>query len=379
MPAKAEEIVFSAKMKRSTEMSDIELLAVIERYLNGEMTADERTRFEMLRHDNAAVDARVVEHQQFTDRIKQYGERLQFENLLNDIHNEIDVQALKDEFVHHPSAIVRLWRNHHSKISVAASITIFAVLGTLFLTGYLSNKKDVVNLVNEVRQVKKTNDILTKSIRDLNAKRTAPGNYAGIGTGTAISSDGYIVTNFHVVQKADSVFVQDADGNAYHAKVISTYPEADLAVLKITDATFKSLGTVPFGFKRGKSGLGEDVFTLGYPKDDQVLSKGYLSSENGDKGDTIKYQLAMDVNFGNSGGPVVDSHGNIIGIVSSRQDRVDGAAYAIKTKYLVKAIQTDSLLTNLSLSSKSKMANLSSQQQIDKAQSFVFMVKVYGR
>lgn len=360
-------------------MSDIELLAVIERYLNGEMTADERTRFEMLRHDNAAVDARVVEHQQFTDRIKQYGERLQFENLLNDIHNEIDVQALKDEFVHHPSAIVRLWRNHHSKISVAASITIFAVLGTLFLTGYLSNKKDVVNLVNEVRQVKKTNDILTKSIRDLNAKRTAPGNYAGIGTGTAISSDGYIVTNFHVVQKADSVFVQDADGNAYHAKVISTYPEADLAVLKITDATFKSLGTVPFGFKRGKSGLGEDVFTLGYPKDDQVLSKGYLSSENGDKGDTIKYQLAMDVNFGNSGGPVVDSHGNIIGIVSSRQDRVDGAAYAIKTKYLVKAIQTDSLLTNLSLSSKSKMANLSSQQQIDKAQSFVFMVKVYGR
>jgi len=362
-------------------MSDIELLAVIERYLNGEMTADERTRFEMLRHDNAAVDARVIEHQQFTDRIKQYGERLQFENLLNDIHNEIDVQALKDEFVHHPSVIVRLWRNHHSKISVAASITIFAVLGTLFFTGYLSNKKEVINLVNDVKAVKISNAALAKSLRDLKnaTKRTAPGNYAGIGTGTAISSDGYIVTNFHVVQKADSVFVEDYDGNAYHAKVISTYPEADLAVLKIADVSFKSLGAVPFGFKRGKSGLGEDVFTVGYPKDDQVLSKGYLSSDNGDKGDTIRYQLAMDVSFGNSGGPVVDSHGNLIGIVSSKQDRVDGAAYAIKTKYLIKAIQSDSLLNNLSLSSKSKMANLSSQQQIEKAQNFVFMVKVYGR
>src|SRR5476649_1680521 len=113
-------------------MSDIELLSVIERYLNGEMTADERTRFELLRHDNAAIDNRVKEHEQFTNHLKQYGERVQFEGLLNAIHQEIDVQALKDEFVHHPSMIVRIWRNHHSKISLAASVAIFAALSTLF-------------------------------------------------------------------------------------------------------------------------------------------------------------------------------------------------------------------------------------------------------
>jgi S1-C subfamily serine protease len=374
MPAEAEEVVFSAKVKGVQIMSDIELVAVIERYLNGEMNADERARFEMLRHDNAAVDARVIEHQQFTERIKQYGERVQFENMLNEIHSEIDVQALKDEFVHHPSAIVRLWRNHHSKISMAASIAIFAVLGTLFLTGYLSNKKDVVDLTNKIKKIEKSQHDGIPPI-----KKAAPANYGGIATGFAISSNGYIVTNFHVVNGADSIYVQNADGDPFQAKIVTTDAVNDLAVLKITDPSFKSLGSLPYGFKRGQTDLGEELFTIGYPKEDQVLSKGYLSSENGFKGDTVNYQMAMDVNFGNSGGPVLDSHGNVVGVVSSKPVGVAGAAYAIKSKYLIKSIQSDTSVNKLTLTSKSKMANLNRMQQIDKMQNYVFMVKVYNR
>ncbi|MBW4889456.1 serine protease [Mucilaginibacter sp. HMF5004] len=361
-------------------MSDIELMAVIERYLNGEMNAAERARFELLRHDNEAVDARVKEHQEFTDRIKQYGERLQFESMLNEIHDEIDVQALKDELVHHPSAIVRLWRNHHSKISVAASITIFAVLGTLFLTGYMKSQSQeaaVINLKHDVDIIKRKQTYQISNIHA--AKKIAPDNYGGIGTGFAISSNGYIVTNFHVVNGADSVYVQNADGDAFHAKIVTTDAVNDLAVLKITDPSFKSLGALPYGFKRGKLDLGEDLFTLGYSKDDQVLSKGYLSSGNGYKGDTVNYQIAMDVNFGNSGGPVLDSRGNIVGVVSSKPAGSGGSAYAIKSKYLIKSIQADTSVNSLSLSSKSKIANLSRTQQIEKLQNYVFMVKVYNR
>jgi len=383
MPAKAEEIVFSAKIIGEIEMSDIELLSVIERYLNGEMNKDERARFEALRHDNPAVDERVKEHQDFTDKLKQYGERVEFEGLLNAIHNEIDVQALKDEFIHHPSTIVRIWRNHHSKISLAASVAIFAALSTLFLTGYLKTQNQetkVNNLVKDVEKMKKNSATIGTIIHNMNERpRTiAPDNYGGIGTAFAISSDGYIVTNFHVVDKADSIFIQNADGDAFHAKIVSTDPSSDLAVLKITDSHFKSLGALPYGFKRGKSELGEDLFTLGYSKDDAVYNKGYLSSGNGYKGDTVKYQIAsMDVNFGNSGGPVLDSHGNVVGVISQKQ--VDGAAYAIKSKYLLKAIQSDAATDNLTLSSKSKMANLSRIQQIEKLQNYVFMVKVYNR
>jgi len=363
-------------------MSDIELLSVIERYLNNEMSADERARFELLRHDNPAVDACVKEHQEFTDRLKQYGERVEFEGLLNAIHNEIDVQALKDEFVHHPSTIVRIWRNHHSKISLAASIAIFAVLGTLFLTGYmrtLEQEKAYTNLSHEVEKVKQSNKNIVSSMNHMGIK-PPPANYGNTGTGFALSSDGYIVTNYHVVRDADSVYVQNVVGNGYHAKIVSTDPASDIAILKITDASFKSLGSLPYGFKRSKTDLGEDVFTLGYSKadaDEPVYNKGYLSSGNGIKGDTTKYQLAsMDVSFGNSGGPLLDSRGNIVGVVSSK---LEGTAYAVKSKYLFKAIKTDSLSDKLTLSSKTRMASLSRTQQVDKLQNYVFMVKVYNR
>jgi serine protease Do len=371
-------------------MSDIELMAVVERYLNGEMTADERARFEMLRRENTGVDNTVKEHQEFTSKLKQYGERLAFENMLNDIHNEIDVQALKDEFIHHPSFIIRLWRNHHSKISVAASIAIFAVLSTLFLTGYLKTQKQedaVIDLKKEIDKVKITNAKITQSISTLNtpAKRTAPSNYHGTGTGFAITADGYIATNFHVINGADSVYIQNSDGTAYHAKIVSTDPAHDIAVLKITDPSFKSFGTLPYGFKKNKSDLGEDVFTYGYSgysKDDGVYTKGYLSSGNGFKGDTVKYQLSMDVDYGNSGGPLLDSKGNVIGMISSKQAHFEGAAFAIKSKYLFKAIQAipaDSLKDDkIILSAKNRLANISREQQIIKLQNYIFMVKVYN-
>src|ERR1700748_1301671 len=140
-------------------MRDEQLAEVIERYFNGEMNADERTAFERLRKENAEIDARVTEHQQFTGLLKQYGERVQLENRLNAIHHEIDVHAIAEEVTIHPSWIIQLWRDHHSKISVAASIAIFAVLGTLFFTGYLNNNNSYTELGRLGRKV----DILSNS------------------------------------------------------------------------------------------------------------------------------------------------------------------------------------------------------------------------
>ena len=105
-------------------MSEKELLDQVERYLNGEMTKEERARFDALRAEDAVLNERVAEHRHFIGLIKQYGERLEFEQRLDAIHEEIDVHALEDEMMVHPSWVVRLWRNHHSKIAVAASIAI---------------------------------------------------------------------------------------------------------------------------------------------------------------------------------------------------------------------------------------------------------------
>src|SRR5580692_2416146 len=97
MPATAEEIVFSAKIKESTVMSDNQLIEQIERYLSGDMTKAERAAFETLRSQDPDVNSKVTEHKHFTNLIKQYGERLELEQRLDAIHDEIDVQTLKEE------------------------------------------------------------------------------------------------------------------------------------------------------------------------------------------------------------------------------------------------------------------------------------------
>ncbi len=364
-------------------MRDNQLLELIERYLNGDMTKDERAKFEILRSEDADVNNKVTEHKHFTNLIKQYGERLELEKRLNTIHDEIDVNALEDELMIHPPFIVRLWRNHHSKISVAASIAIFAVLGTLFFTGYLNNREmNYVKLSREVNQIKNQTRDLNSKVNGLNPSHKRyenPGNFRG--TGFVISSNGYLVTDFHVIKDADSVYVQGNDGKSYKTKVIYTEPQTDIAILKINDSSFKSFGPIPYTFKKSETDIGENVFTIGYPRDAMVLGPGFLTASTGFQGDTTQYQVSTPVNFGNSGGPLMDSKGNIIGIINAKQTQIEGAAFAVKSNYLLKAIQDipDSLKENLDLNSKNVLAGMNRMQQIKKLQNYVFMVKVYNQ
>lgn len=382
MPAAAEEIILSAEIK--IEMDSNQLTEAIERYLNGEMNEEEHARFNQLRKENADIDSRITEHQHFTGLLKQYRERLELENRLNAIHNEIDVHALVEEMTVHPSWIVQLWRNHHSKISVAASIAIFAVLTTMFFTGYFNNRNqsNYTDLRKKLEDVKRTTERTNALLNNINPgkRRMYPANYKG--SGFALSADGYIVTNYHVVNGADSLYVQNAAGDSFDASLVYAEPQYDIAILKIKDDSFKGLPALPYSFKRSKSDLGESVYTVGYPEGDSpVFNPGFLSSANGYQGDSVEYRVSISANPGNSGGPLLNSKGNVIGIVSGKQAQTEGASYAIKSRYLFKAIQNvplDSLSDKLSLSNKNTLTGLNRVQQIKKMQNYVFQIKVYN-
>jgi serine protease Do len=360
-------------------MSDNQLLEVIDKYLNGEMTKEERARFEILRNENAEINSKVAEHKHFTGLIKQYGERLELEKRLNAIHSEIDVQTLEEELMIHPSWIVQLWRNHHSKISVAASIAIFAVLSTLFFTGYLSNRDRDMKLLS--RQVQGLQQIIKNQTHPGTKLPNKPGGVAG--TGFAISTDGLIVTDYHVIKDVvDSVYVQTVDGKTYRAKVVYSEPATDIAVLAIVDPSFKPFAPLPYTFKKVESDIGENVFTIGYPRDAMVLGPGFLTANNGLNNDSTQYQLSTPVDYGNSGGPLFDSRGDIIGIIKGKQTHIEGSSFAVKTNYLLKAIKdipADSLKKPLLMNSKNSLATLNRVQQIKKLQNYVFMVKVYNQ
>ncbi|MBN3585914.1 trypsin-like peptidase domain-containing protein, partial [Algoriphagus aestuarii] len=91
----------------------------------------------------------------------------------------------------------------------------------------------------------------------------------------------YVVTNNHVINGADSVHLQNSKGESFRARIVYSDPLKDLAILHIDDSNFKKHKSVPYTFRKQNSELGEDIYTIGFPRDEAVYGQGYLSSNTG--------------------------------------------------------------------------------------------------
>ena len=174
------------------------------------------------------------------------------------------------------------------------------------------------------------------------AQPQPPEQTVEMGTGFFVTTNGYLLTDFHVVTGAHLIQVKDRKG-IRTAKLVARDPINDLAVLKV-DGTTKCL---PLG-DSSKVTLGQGVFTIGFPNPDvqglsPKLTKGEVSSLAGLQDDPRMYQISAPVQPGNSGGCLVDDAGNVVGIISSKLDTVAMAKatgdipqnvnYALKISY----------------------------------------------
>ncbi len=378
MPAKVKENIFSTIIEMR---NDLELDAIIEDYLLGKLNPQETEAFEQLRRNDASVDHKVVSHKVFLQSMKDFAVQLRLKEQLNGIHSEIDVEKLAADLRPHPSRIVKMWRKNKAAISIAASFVLLSFVSIYSLQHNSQQTDRLVQMRMEVNNIKKSQSNLIRNIKtsttQVNPSPVNPGNFGG--TGFAISSNGYILTNLHVINGADSVYIQNNKGESFKVKTVYSDPQYDIAILKINDKNFDNLSALPYTIKRNGTGVGENVYTLGYPKDDAVLGDGYISSKNGFTGDTTQYQVSIPVNPGNSGGPLLDNNGNLVGVISAK-NLADGAAFAIKSKYILeamRAIPQDSLGRKLSANKKSSLAGLKRTKQIEKLQDYVFMIKAY--
>lgn len=201
------------------------------------------------------------------------------------------------------------------------------------------------------------------------------------GTGYAISSNGYIATNYHVTNSVNSIKVRGINGDfskIYTAKVIIEDKNNDLALIQIDDYGFVSLGTIPYTIKTGLAGVGENIFVLGYPLratmgDEIKLTNGIISSKTGFQGDITSYQISAPVQPGNSGGPLFDSQGNLIGIINAKHGGAENASYAVKTSYLTNLI--DLLPSPPKLQTVNSLTGKSLTQQVALAKKFVYIIE----
>ncbi len=308
------------------------------------------------------------------------GKQKRFRTMLRDIHATQTTSSKKSKLINLPA---HFWRT----AAVAAGVALLTSTITYSILNPSKNKSDsqyniilreVDNIKESQNQLKKSQKQLEKDLKKINTP-TAPVRYTG--TGFALTNDGYFVTSYHVTNGADSIYIQDHNGDYFKASKYAFDEAADIAILRIEKKNFRFGKTeVPYTFATSKSGLGTKIFTLGYPKDELVYKEGYISTKNGYESNEQQYTLELPVGHGQSGSPVLDNNGNVLGILTAISGEGETNTYAVSSKALLELINKK-LPDNstLHLTKANKLGKMGRTEQIEKMQPYTFSVKVYKK
>ncbi|SIO06270.1 serine protease, S1-C subfamily, contains C-terminal PDZ domain [Chitinophaga niabensis] len=357
-------------------MNDIHLIQEIERYLDGEMSTPEREAFDVLRRSDSNIDRQVTEHQLLLQQFRANGQRKALLRKMEAIHAQMPAIPVAQ-----PATPVVKMRSKRTWLNLAAAacIALLTSLGTIAVmqkaakNSSTAQYEDVRRVLNNIQR---SQNALNRDINIIKKAPLNPGTYGG--TCFAISRNGYMVTNYHVIAGADSIYIQNNKGEAFKAVSVFEDVSSDLAVLRIADSGFRS-PSLPYSLKQQPIRPGEEVFTMGFPRDEIVYGKGYISAQTGFNGDTLAYQVSIQVNPGNSGAPLLDNNGEVIGIITGKQSTSDGIAFAVKSGHLKRLLDE---LPKERFSRKDLKGNqlngLNRVEQLKKLEEFVYMVKVYN-
>jgi S1-C subfamily serine protease len=367
-------------------MEELQMLDAIERYLRGQMNPQEKDYFEQLRKSNPEVDQLVVAHSMFLNQLNKYGEQKNFKTILNEVHSGlVESGDIREKAPR--GKTVDLFKRNKKVWAVAACIAGLTALTIAGMISYVSQKDNTAKLEQLKHDFKNDIDRVNRSTNaKLNAVSAAiskaPPNASAKfgGTGFLIDVKGYMVTNAHVVNNASNVVVENNNQQEFRAKTVYINTESDIAILKIDDEDFKPFNSLPYGIKKTGAELGEQLFTLGYPGNAIVYNEGYMSSKTGYAGDTMTCQIGVFANPGNSGGPVFNKNGEVIGIINTRELQAEGVVFALTAKNIFRSLEDakkDTAFQNIKLPTSSSIKNLDRTQQVRKIEDCVFMVKSY--
>ena len=163
-----------------------------------------------------------------------------------------------------------------------------------------------------------------------------------LGSGVVVSSDGYILTNHHVIEGANEILVAFPDGVTNLATLVGTDPETDLAVIKVDAVELEAINIGSSDTTR----VGDTVLAIGNPFGiGQTVSMGIISAKGRTGVSTSPYEdfLQTDaaINPGNSGGALIDAQGRLVGINSliySRTGNFQGISFAIPVKIALEVV-----------------------------------------
>lgn len=366
-------------------MDEILLLDATERYLNGEMDANEKNMFDQLRKDNPEVDQLVVEHAFFLQELQRYGGVRSLKHTLHETHNHLqETGAISEAGLSTSAKVVNLWKRYKRTITIAASIAGITALSISGMTLLLAPKNDnraLTELSRKVNILARQQEQQGKQINKVISKLDPGMVIKESGSGFLVDGKGYLVTNAHVVARAKGAIVVNSKGAEFKATIVKVDAARDLAILKIEDQDFKPFNSLPYGLKKASTRIAEPIFTLGYPRNEIVYGEGYLSAKTGFNGDTLSCQIAVAANPGNSGGPVFNRNGEVIGILSTKETQAEGVVFAVQSRYIIEAVNelrnSDSSAGSIKIPAGSALKGMDKVQQVERLQDYIYMIKAY--
>jgi len=368
-------------------MNTQEILELAEGYIDGTLTQETTLFIDQQLITGPLFKETFEEHTAFLQSLKAAGNDLRFRNTLQAAGKKHAQKEKVKRAMRYPLT-PQFWRTAAIAAGVAlitSGIT-FSVLNKSFQksdTQYRTISREVSHIKNQQQQLQQQQAELINTIsKNTAAAPKADARYTG--TGFALTNDGYFVTAYHVINDGkgdfDSVYIQNQDGDYFKAFLVNFDAKSDIAIMKVEKKNFRfGKGEIPYAFSAAKSGLGTQIFTLGFPKDDAVYSEGYISGRNGFAGNDQQYTLQLPAGHGQSGSPVVDAQGNVTAMLTAIGNPGEANTYAVSSGALLDLIKTLPAGGNLHLAHYSKMAHLTREQQIEKMENYTFSVKVYKK
>lgn len=195
------------------------------------------------------------------------------------------------------------------------------------------------------------------------------------GTGFSVTND-LIATNFHVIDEAKSIYItNDIIKDTIKASIMASDKDKDLAILSIKGGL---LPNPKYRILKETQKTGTSIWLLGYPLTSTMgneikATSGIISSRSGYKGDEVLYQISAPIQPGNSGGPVFDLSGNVVGIVCAHHTQTENVSYAIKTSYLIDLLERRNVYVNKQPTSIN-VENKTLPELIEQSKSYVFHI-----
>lgn len=203
------------------------------------------------------------------------------------------------------------------------------------------------------------------------------------GTGFLINSDGYIITNFHVIEDASKVTISGINGDfstPFEATVIAIDRRNDLALLRV-DPRLATFSSPPYTLRSSKDvKKAERIYAVGYPIENSLgkemkITDGIINSMTGFQSSISEFQISAAIQAGNSGGPLFDSDGELVGVIAAKivSNGIDQVGYAIKSDYLLFFL--DQIGKTTFNSGENQLQGKELHQQVELIADFIYIIE----